>query len=149
MTADIRVQREDFDPAEENARLEVLGGGAVATFIGLVRGEGGLEAMELEHYPGMTEKALEKIASDANERWALARITVIHRVGRLEPGARIVFVGTTSRHRREAIEAMHFIIDWLKTDAPFWKREHFAGGQSEWVEARTADDEARDRWRRA
>jgi molybdopterin synthase catalytic subunit len=147
MTPDIRVQRENFDPAEEAARLEAGGGGAVATFTGLVRGEGGLEAMELEHYPGMTEKALAKIAGEAEARWALSGAIVIHRVGRLEPGERIVFVGTASRHRRGAIEAMHFIIDWLKTDAPFWKREQFAGGRAQWVEARETDDAARDRWK--
>jgi molybdopterin synthase catalytic subunit len=146
MTPDIRVQPENFDPGAENARLEGLGGGAVATFTGLVRGEGRLQAMELEHYPGMTEKALGQIAEQAAGRWALAGVTIIHRIGRLEPGARIVFVGAVSRHRRDAIEAMHFIIDWLKTDAPFWKREEFADGRSEWVEVRAGDNEARERW---
>ncbi|MBC2777289.1 molybdenum cofactor biosynthesis protein MoaE [Parasphingopyxis marina] len=146
MTPEIRIQPEDFEPGAEIARLEGLGGGAVATFTGLVRGEGGIRTMGLEHYPGMTEKALGGIADQAAARWALAGVTIIHRVGRLGPGARIVFVGTASHHRRDAIEAMHFIIDWLKTDAPFWKREEFADGRSEWVAARAADDAARDRW---
>jgi len=146
MTPEIRVQRETFDPAAEGAKLEGGDAGAVATFTGLVRGEGGLAALELEHYPVMTEDALRRIAADAAERWALAGLTIIHRVGRMEPGERIVFVGAASRHRGDAIDAMHFVIDWLKTDAPFWKREEFIDGRSGWVEAREGDEAQKQRW---
>lgn len=146
MTPDIRVQREAFDPAAECAKLEVGGAGAVATFTGLVRGDGGLAALELEHYPAMTSDALSRIAADAAERWALAGLTIIHRVGRLTPGERIVFVGAASRHRGDAIDAMHFMIDWLKTDAPFWKREEFTDGRSGWVEEREGDMAQKKRW---
>ena len=146
MTPDIRVQHEAFDPAAECAKLEVDSAGAVASFTGLVRGEGGLVALELEHYPAMTADALRRIAEDAAGRWALAGLTVIHRVGRMTPGERIVFVGAASRHRSDAIDAMHFVIDWLKTDAPFWKREEFADGRSGWVEAREGDVVQRERW---
>lgn len=146
MTPDIRVQQATFDPAAESAGLEIAGAGAVATFTGLVRGDGGLVALELEHYPGMTEDALRRIAEDAAQRWALSAVTIVHRVGRMVPGERIVFVGAASRHRGAAIDAMHFMIDWLKTDAPFWKREEFADGRSGWVEARADDVEQRRRW---
>lgn len=143
---DIRVQPEDFDPGAELARLEALGGGAVACFTGLVRGDGGLIAMTLEHYPAMTEQALQAIATQAAERWPLAGLAVIHRHGRLTPGDRIVFVATASSHRAAALESCAFLIDWLKTDAPFWKREEWADGSARWVEARSEDDKARDRW---
>ncbi|MGP1281443.1 MAG: molybdenum cofactor biosynthesis protein MoaE [Parasphingopyxis sp.] len=146
MTPDIRVQQAAFDPAAESAGLEITGAGAVATFIGLVRGDDGLVALELEHYPGMTEDALRRIAEDAAQRWALSAVTIVHRVGRMVPGERIVFVGAASRHRGAAIDAMHFMIDWLKTDAPFWKREEFADGRSGWVEERADDVEQRRRW---
>lgn len=148
MTPDIRVQHAPFDPAAECTKLEGEEVGAVASFTGLVRGEGGLVALELEHYPAMTENALRRIAADAAGRWALAGLTIVHRVGRLTPGERIVFVGAASRHRGDAIDAMHFVIDWLKTDAPFWKREEFADGRSLWVEAREGDAVQRARWQR-
>lgn len=144
---DVRVQAEDFDPAHELARLEALGGGAVASFTGLVRDDDGLTAMTLEHYPGMTESALGDIARTASARWPLAGLVVIHRFGRLVPGERIVFVATAAKHRSAALDACAFLIDWLKTDAPFWKREERAGGVHRWVEARAADEDARDRWR--
>lgn len=146
MTPDIRVQREDFDLAEEIARLEAAEGGGVATFSGNVRSDGGLVALELEHYPAMTGQALADIAADAAQRWPLLALTVIHRFGRLAPGEHIVFVGAAAAHRGEAIAAMQFVIDWLKTDAPFWKREQFGSGEAQWVEPRPADDEARDKW---
>jgi molybdopterin synthase catalytic subunit len=146
MTPDIRVQHEAFDPGVECARLEIDNAGAVASFTGLVRGEGGLAALTLEHYPAMTEDALRRIAEDAAGRWSLAGLTVIHRVGRMTPGDRIVFVGAASRHRGDAIDAMHFVIDWLKTDAPFWKREEFTDGRSSWVEARAGDVTQKKRW---
>ncbi|WP_116237054.1 molybdenum cofactor biosynthesis protein MoaE [Parasphingopyxis lamellibrachiae] len=142
----IRLQHAVFDPVAECAKLELGDAGAVASFTGLVRGEGGLVALELEHYPAMTEEALKRIAADAAGRWALAGLTIVHRVGRMAPGERIVFVGAASRHRGDAINAMHFVIDWLKTDAPFWKREEFADGHSAWVEAREGDAVQREKW---
>ncbi|MEM8694974.1 MAG: molybdenum cofactor biosynthesis protein MoaE [Pseudomonadota bacterium] len=146
MTPEIRVQAEPFDPMTEAGRLEVSGIGAVATFTGIVRGEEGLESLELEHYDAMTRSALERIAADAAGRWALMALSIVHRVGRMVPGDRIVFVGAAAQHRSEAIDAMHFVIDWLKTDAPFWKRETFADGRSVWVEARETDAAQRARW---
>ncbi|MBB5685551.1 molybdenum cofactor biosynthesis protein MoaE [Sphingobium boeckii] len=137
---------EDFDSAALVVALEALGGGAVATFTGLVRGEGGLTGLQLDHYPAMTEKVLGVIAASAMERWPLKGITIVHRTGLLAPGARIVFVGTVSAHRAAALEACHFLIDWLKTEAPFWKKEHFADGGQCWIEARAEDDAAKDKW---
>jgi molybdopterin synthase catalytic subunit len=142
---EISVGTADFDPGRLLDSLEVLGGGAVASFTGLVRGDRDLIAMELEHYPAMTQAALDRLARDAQARWPLLGITIIHRVGRLLPGERIVFVGTASSHRAAALESCHFLIDWLKTDAPFWKKEHRAKG-AEWVAARETDQAARDRW---
>jgi molybdopterin synthase catalytic subunit len=148
----VSVQREDFDIAAEMARL--TGGGrdigAVVSFTGLVRGggEGGeITAMELEHYPGMTERALEEIVAEARARWPLAAVRVIHRHGPLAPGDRIVLVLTASRHRQAAFEAAEFLMDYLKTRAPFWKREHGPQG-GRWVDARDADDSAARRWER-
>ena len=146
MIPQIRVQAEDFDPGAALARLEALGGGAVASFTGLVRGDGGLVEMLLEHHPAMTAKALGDIADEAARRWPLAGITLIHRHGPLHPGDRIVFVGTASSHRAAALEACAFLIDWLKTSAPFWKQERFADGATRWVEARAEDDAATERW---
>jgi molybdopterin synthase catalytic subunit len=141
------VRAEPFDPGEELARLEALGGGGVASFTGIVRGEGGLVELHLDHHPAMTQAAMGDIAAEAARRWpALLGITLIHRVGDLTPGDRIVFVGTASRHRAAALEACAFLIDWLKTAAPFWKRERFADGGSRWVEARAEDDAAAARW---
>ncbi|HVC57112.1 MAG TPA: molybdenum cofactor biosynthesis protein MoaE [Stellaceae bacterium] len=151
----IRVQRDDFDIGKE---LDLLAGddhsiGGVASFIGLVRdvlGPGGgperVSALTLEHYPGMTEKKLAEIEAEANRRWPLSASLIIHRYGRLEPGDRIVLVATASPHREAALAACHFLIDWLKTDAPFWKSEATAQGER-WVAARTEDDAASRRWR--
>ena len=147
MSMIVSVQAEPFDPGAELARLEALGGGAVASFTGLVRGDGGLCEMLLEHHPGMTAKALEAIAAEAASRWPLAGITLIHRFGALRPGDRIVFVGTASSHRAAALESCAFLIDWLKTKAPFWKQERFADGASRWVDAKADDDEAAARWK--
>lgn len=147
MTPRVSVQREDFDVGAEIAALQAGDAGGIAVFLGVVRGGDGLEALELEHYPAMTGRALEGIAAEAARRWPLAALTVIHRHGRLVPGDRIVLVAASARHRGAAIEAMHFVIDWLKTEAPFWKREHFADGRTGWVEACAADEAARDRWR--
>jgi len=146
MTA-VSIQAEDFDVGAELAALESLGGGGVASFIGIVRGEGGLVALELEQYPAMTQGQVEAIAADAMARWPLLGARVIHRFGRLEPGARIVFVGAASRHRTAALEACAFLIDWLKTDAPFWKKSHYADGRTEWVDASAADAAKARQWR--
>ncbi|MGC9269602.1 molybdenum cofactor biosynthesis protein MoaE [Acidiphilium sp.] len=143
----------DFDLDAELRRLET-GAGAVASFVGLVRGTAQgdtgvsrpLAALTLEHYPGMTEQALAAIADTAMTRWHLLDCTIIHRVGCLKPGARIVLAAASSAHRRDALEATGFLIDWLKTDAPFWKREDFIDGTTTWVAARSADTDARDRW---
>jgi molybdopterin synthase catalytic subunit len=142
----IAVQAGDFDVAAELAALEALGGGGVASFTGIVRGDGGLIALEPEHYPAMTQAQIGRIVDAAMTRWPLLGVHVIHRVGRLEPGARIVFVGTASRHRTAALESCAFLIDWLKADAPFWKKEHFADGASHWVAARAEDDSKARGW---
>ncbi len=146
MTPRIAVQTEVFDPGRESAELEAAASGAIASFCGTVRGGRGLVALELEQFPGMTEAALRAIAAEAADRWPLHAVTVIHRHGRLAAGDRIVFVGTASAHREAAIAAMHFIIDRLKTDAPFWKCEEFSDGRRQWVAARSEDDRARRRW---
>jgi molybdopterin synthase catalytic subunit len=142
----IKIQTETFEVSAELAQLEALGGGAVASFTGLVRGDGGLSELTLEHYPGMTEAALQGLADTALSRWALEGVTIIHRVGAMAPGERIVFVGTASPHRAAALEACAFLIDRLKTDAPFWKQERFADGRQLWVEPRASDDAAAARW---
>lgn len=143
----ISVQREDFDPAEAQAALEALSPGAVASFTGLVRDDGGITAMTLEHYPGMTEAALGMLADEALARWPLSGVVVIHRFGTLHPGDRIVHVATASSHRAAALEACAFLIDRLKTDAPFWKREERGDGSAKWVEAKATDNAVADRWR--
>lgn len=143
---EIRVQAEDFDPGAELARLHTGRDdiGAVASFVGLVRG-GDIVAMTLEHYPGMTERQLRAVADQATTRWPLEAVTVVHRHGRLLPGDRIVLVAVASAHRAAAFEACAFLMDWLKTQAPFWKREETAAG-ARWVEAKAADDAAAARW---
>jgi molybdopterin synthase catalytic subunit len=146
----VRVQEQDFDTGRE---LEALTGGrtdvgAVASFTGLVRASNdgaAVSGMTLEHYPGMTEKALAEICGQALARWDLIDTLVIHRVGPLKPGDRIVFVGVSSAHRGDAFAACEFIMDYLKTRAPFWKREDTPAG-SLWVEARASDDESAGRW---
>ncbi|MBT3791031.1 MAG: molybdenum cofactor biosynthesis protein MoaE [Alphaproteobacteria bacterium] len=145
----IRVQAEDFDLGAE---MDALTGsrkdiGAVVNFIGKVRDldDGALSAMTLEHYPGMTEKMLADIEAQANTRWELQETLIIHRYGRLEPGEQIVLVITASAHRQSAFEACAFLMDWLKTKAPFWKLEESDKGRS-WVEAKQADNDAADRW---
>ncbi|MBO6798532.1 MAG: molybdenum cofactor biosynthesis protein MoaE [Maricaulis sp.] len=143
----VQVQSERFDAGQ---LLNAMSGtesdcGAVASFSGQVRGGKGLIALELEHYPGVTEKALLRIAQHAAERWDLRQATIIHRVGRMEIGEEIVFVGATAPHRRAALDAVSFMIDVLKTQAPFWKKEYDANGEH-WVEARGEDDQAAARW---
>ena len=154
----IRVQRGDFDIGAELERLAAGSHqvGGIASFIGLVRdiapaesggGSGAASAMTLEHYPGMTEKRLQEIEAEANRRWQLEASLIIHRYGRLEPGDRIVLVATASRHREAALEACAFLIDWLKTEAPFWKLEESAEG-ARWVEARSSDDARKAAWKK-
>ena len=146
----VRVQPEDFDLAAELAVLTAgrTDIGAVVTFSGLVRDDGGLAAMELEHYPGMTEKALASIEAEARDRWPLNAALIIHRVGKLLPGEQIMMVATASPHRQAAFEAAEFLMDYLKSRAPFWKKEHLSGGQARWVDARVTDEEALKRWAR-
>ena len=144
----ILVTADPFDTGAEIARAIAAAGdqaGGIGSFLGVVRG-GEVEALELEHYPGMTERRLAEIAREACARFGLAACTVIHRVGRLGAGEPIVLVVAASAHRRPALEATAFLIDWLKTRAPFWKREHLRGGGGRWVEARDADDAAAAGW---
>ena len=147
----VRIQAEDFDAGRELEQLTHgrSDAGAVASFIGLVRGVSdghAIRAMTLEHYPGMTEKALEEICREAHARWDILDTLVIHRVGPLAPGDRIVLVGVSSAHRGEAFQACEFIMDYLKTRAPFWKKESTPEGER-WVEARDGDDAAAHRWK--
>ena len=149
--ATVRVQTEPFDVAAEvqalvSGRTDI---GAVVTFTGLCRDEGGtLSALELEHYPGMAERAIRTIAEQAVERFALNGITAIHRHGAIAPGGNIVLVVAAAPHRQAAFDGASFLMDFLKTDAPFWKKEHLKdGGAGEWVSAKDADDKAKLRWR--
>jgi molybdopterin synthase catalytic subunit len=146
MTPRIKIQAEDFDAAAEIAALRP-GAGAVASFVGLVRGEEGLTALSIEHYPAMTQKQIARIAAEAASRWPLTGLTVIHRIGRLEPGAQIVLVAAAAAHRGEAFTACEFLMDYLKAKAPFWKQEEF-GAVTRWVEARSGDDAAAARWKK-
>jgi len=146
----IKLQREDFDLGREVAALcdgnRAIGG--LAVFVGLVRdmaGDTAVRAMTLEHYPGMTEKMLARIEAEACERWPLEVSLIIHRYGRLEPGDRIVLVAAASAHRQAALEACQFLIDWLKTKAPFWKLEEGPEGAA-WVDSRASDDASAARW---
>ncbi|AZN72433.1 molybdenum cofactor biosynthesis protein MoaE [Georhizobium profundi] len=152
VTPTIRVQADDFDVAAEieavaSGRTDI---GAVVTFTGLCRDENGrLSALELEHYPGMAEAEIRRIADEAIARFGLSGLTAIHRCGKIAPGGNIVLVVTASSHRQAAFDGANFLMDYLKTSAPFWKKEHAASGQAgEWVAARDADDEARLRWQK-
>ncbi|ONF95464.1 molybdenum cofactor biosynthesis protein MoaE [Sphingomonas jeddahensis] len=142
----VRVSSAPIDIAAEMEAAEAEEGGAVATFTGLVRPDDGVSELTLEHYPGATERALEALAREAVARWSLAGATIVHRVGPMRPGERIVFVAASAVHRAAALQACAFLIDRLKTDAPFWKRETVEAGHR-WVEPRAADDAAADRWR--
>lgn len=146
----VRIQREDFDVAAE---IEALSAdrrdvGALASFVGLCRDENGrLSALELEHYPGMAEAEVARVAQQALARWPLTGLTIIHRFGMIRPGERIVLVLAGSSHREAAFRAAEFLMDFLKTRAPFWKREHLrTGGVGPWVDAKEADDQAAARW---
>jgi molybdopterin synthase catalytic subunit len=146
MTPTIRIQSEPFDLAKEIELLSHSGAGAIATFTGHVRGENGIDALILEHYPGMTEREIARAVAEAQRRWPLLGVTVIHRVGELKPGEAIVLVAVASGHRSDAFAACEFLMDILKTTAPFWKQER-RGGETRWVEAKSSDDAAAKRWR--
>ncbi|ODP36187.1 molybdenum cofactor biosynthesis protein MoaE [Sphingomonas turrisvirgatae] len=141
----VSVDPAPIDLASELAGVDELGAGAVATFTGIVRGDDGVTCLELEHYPGMTEAALCDLAEQAAARWSLLSAVVIHRVGPMTPGDRVVFIATAATHRRAALDACAYLIDRLKTNAPFWKREH-RGLVTAWVEARAGDHQAAARW---
>lgn len=148
MQSVVRVQSQAFDVAEESRRLMMTGAGAVVHFVGQVRAHEGdcpIQGLSLEHYPGMTEKALREIVIEAEERWPLRASTVIHRYGPLKTGEPIVFVGTASDHRQAAFEAAEFIMDYLKTRAPFWKKTMSADG-GHWIEAKEDDEVQATRW---
>lgn len=144
----LNVQREDFDLAKEYAFLKMRSdnAGGIVMFVGLVRDlPDGLLLMTLEHYPQMTEKALANIIADAKQRWPLQAVRIIHRVGNLQPSDQIVFVGVASAHRAAAFSAAEFIMDYLKTQAPFWKKEKQANGE-QWVAAKVSDEDALEKW---
>jgi molybdopterin synthase catalytic subunit len=143
---DVRVQQKRFDAGAELNGFDPNGAGAVVTFTGLVRDvAGGLEKMLIEHYPAMTEKALREIAAEAKARWQLSNVLVIHRFGSLQPDEPIMMVATASRHRDAAFEAATFLMDYLKSRAPFWKKETTSAGEN-WVESTVKDEEALRRW---
>lgn len=148
------IQRADFDPGQQ---MEILraghaAAGAICSFVGTVRDRnerhaaGSVEAIELEHYPGMTEASIERMIAETLERFDVLQSRVVHRIGRLEVGERIVFVAVLARHRHAAFQACEFLMDYLKTQAPFWKREYLPDGDSHWVAARQTDDQALARW---
>lgn len=143
----IQVSPEPIDLAAELAAAETAAGaGAIASFTGLVRADDGVELLELEHYPGATEASLGRLAEQARDRWNLLAALIVHRVGPMRPGERIVLVAVAAAHRAAALDACAYLIDTLKTDAPFWKRETRAG-ERRWVEARGSDDDAAARWK--
>ena len=142
----VEVSEAPFDGAAALAALGSLGGGAVASFTGIARDDGGVTAIELEHYPAMTKASLEALVNEAVTHWSLLGCVLIHRVGRVAVGEAIVLVGTAANHRAEALEACAFLIDRLKTDAPFWKKEHRTDGSSDWVEAKASDDLRASEW---
>jgi molybdopterin synthase catalytic subunit len=149
----IRVQTEDFDIGAEISRMTAGNAeiGGLASFVGLVRdyaGDEKISSMTLEHYPGMTEKQLAKLEAEARERWELQDVLIVHRYGTLNPGDRIVLVVTASAHREASLESCQFLIDWLKTKAPFWKLEDRESG-AQWVESRDEDSVSADKWVRA
>ena len=150
MASVVRIQSDPFDAGAEIDRLRRLhpGVGAIASFVGVVRDvndDRSVSTMTLEHYPGMTEKAIEAIVAEATSRWSLAGAVVVHRIGRLEPTDGIVLVVTASAHRRSAFEGCEFIMDYLKTRAPFWKKESTSAGER-WVDSRASDTESAQRW---
>jgi molybdopterin synthase catalytic subunit len=142
---EIRIQAEAFDSTALLASLQAEGVGAISSFIGLVRSDNGVTAIELEHYPAMTEASLRTVAIEAQIRWALSGAIIVHRVGKMAVGEPIVFVAAASAHRAEALAACAFLIDRLKTDAPFWKKE-YRGKLAQWVEAKASDDARAADW---
>ena len=150
MNATVQVQLEDFDVSDEIDALTAEQGsiGAVATFCGYVRGDDGLTALTLEHYPGMTQREISRIAAEAQKRWSLSGVTIIHRVGRMKVGERIMLVVVAAAHRAAAFEGCEFLMDYLKTRAPFWKQEE-RGGSNIWVAPKLSDDVAAERWRKS
>ncbi len=143
----IAIGPADFDIGAETLTVAGQGGGAIASFVGQVRDDGNLESLELEHYPAMTRKALQEIAETALSDWSLHAVTIIHRVGKLAVGENIVLVVTGSDHREAAIESCSFVMDKLKTVAPFWKKETSADGATKWIEERASDVEAAGKWK--
>jgi len=144
----IKIQHEDFDLGQEATALHAAGVGAVVTFTGLVRdhaSSGAVSAIELEHFPGMTEKSLAAIETEARQRWPLLGVTIVHRIGKLAAGEQIVLVAVSAGHRQAAFAAASFLMDYLKTRAPFWKRE-WVNGQPLWVEAKASDQAAAEYW---
>ncbi|RIA47096.1 molybdopterin synthase subunit MoaE [Hephaestia caeni] len=142
----VLVSPEPIDVTTELARIEALEAGAVATFTGIVRADDGVSLLDLEHYPGATETALETLAAEAVAHWRLTGAIIVHRIGAMRPGERIVLVATAASHRAAALDACACLIDRLKTEAPFWKRET-RGRETRWVDARDADHAAADRWK--
>ena len=146
----IKIQNDDFDVSKETKILQENQTGAIVSFVGVVRGFDEkincvIESMTLEHYPGMTELEIEKIVKQSRERWDITGVTVIHRVGKLLPSDQIVFVGVSAKHRQNAFDSCNFIMDWLKTKAPFWKVEE-NNKQKKWVDYNLSDDEATKKW---
>lgn len=151
MSVDIRIIAGTFDPDGESARFRqrFAAAGAVVAFLGAVRGEGeagAVSALRLDHYPGFTEKEIAAIAGKAQERWPLLGLAIVHRVGEMRPGEPIVFVAAAAAHRRAAFEAVDFLMDYLKSEAPFWKQEIAASG-ARWIEPTQKDHEDKARWR--
>ncbi|MFM9898167.1 molybdenum cofactor biosynthesis protein MoaE [Sphingorhabdus sp.] len=142
----VRISNTPITTEAELSTLAAIGGGALSSFTGIVRDDGGVTAIELEHYPGMTEVCLSHLIEAATARWSLLGAVVTHRVGIVPVGATVVVIGVASLHRAEALEATAFLIDRLKTEAPFWKREHYADGTAKWVEAKLSDDTRSERW---
>ena len=148
----VKIQNEDFDVSEETKYLQQNNTGAIVNFVGIVRGYDEknnriIHSMKLEHYPGMTESEIEKIIFESYKRWELTGITVIHRVGNLKPSDQIVFVGVSSKHRQNAFDGCNFIMDWLKTKAPFWKVEENNNGRN-WVSFNASDNQALKKWKK-
>ena len=148
----VKIQNEDFDVSEETKFLQQNNTGAIVNFVGIVRGFDEknnriIHSMKLEHYPGMTESEIEKIIFESYKRWELTGITVIHRVGNLKPSDQIVFVGVSSKHRQNAFDGCNFIMDWLKTKAPFWKVEENNNGRN-WVSFNASDNQALKKWKK-
>lgn len=143
----IRISADPIDPLAELASLGDLGGGAVASFTGIARKDGDVVGIELEHYPGMTEACLGDIIETANARWPLLGTIIVHRVGYIAVGEPVVVTGAASLHRAAALEATAYLIDCLKTDAPFWKKEHYGDGRATWVAAKASDDVRAAQWK--